>query len=414
MLVVMRSYFFTIIIFCFFSSCSVFIEGYSEYQSAKKYYKNANYDQAAFLASKSIKNNFQKKSVIELFENAFIKSRHNYKLKILDIESENNINWPNLYFQYSGLQNLNNELKSLVSFLNNNANYSIDLVPLDYSQKLDSIAFLAADFKYLEGLEYRKSSDKDSQKFAAKSFKAVQDFVPGYKNSITLYEETRKAAIITLLVSRFDGDRNIVNYLREQIINSQNDYSKEFLQLVTRDQLGSIINERNLVDSGITENKYLKVATLSGANHIMSASLNIVHRPAETILNENIKQEKEITVGKETYLDENGVEKTRKKKEKVTAKVKHYKKSAKSILTFSYKIIDINDSKILFSDNVKEKEKFFHEWATYEGDKRALNSKYNALIKAKDRFAPSRSELNMKAAKRIPKIVIEKLSDHYN
>ena len=113
-------------------------------------------------------------------------------------------------------------------------------------------------------------------------------------------------------------------------------------------------------------------------------------------------------------MDENGVEKTRKKKEKVTAKIKHYKKSAKSILTFSYKIVDINDSKILFSDIVKEKEKFFHEWATFEGDKRALNSKYSALIKGKDRFAPSRSELNMKAAKRIPKIVIEKLSDHYN
>ena len=257
MLVIMRSYVFTSLVFCFFLPCSIFIGGYSEYQSAKKYYKNANYDQAAFLASKSIKNNFQKKSVVELFESAFIKSRNNYKLKILDIESENNINWPNLYFQYSGLQNLNNELKSLVSFLNNNGNYSIDLVPLDYQQKLDTIALLAADFKYLKGLEYRKSSDKDSQKLAAKSFKAVQDFVPGYKNSITLYEETRKAAIITLLVSRFDGDRNIVTYLREQIISSQNEYSKEFLQLVTRDQLGSIINERNLVVSCITDNKYL-------------------------------------------------------------------------------------------------------------------------------------------------------------
>ena len=52
----------------------------------------------------------------------------------------------------------------------------------------------------------------------------------------------------------------------------------------------------------------------------MSASLNIVHRPAETILNENIKQEKEITVGKETYLDENGVEKTRKKRKKLQLK----------------------------------------------------------------------------------------------
>ena len=82
MLIIMRSYFFTLLAFCFFLSCSIFIEGYGEYQSAKKYYKNANYDQAAFLASKSIKNNFQKKSVIELFENAFIKSGHNYKLKI--------------------------------------------------------------------------------------------------------------------------------------------------------------------------------------------------------------------------------------------------------------------------------------------------------------------------------------------
>ena len=54
-----------------------------------------------------------------------------------------------------------------------------------------------------------------------------------------------------------------------------------------------------------------------------------------------------------------GLKKPEKKKEKVTAKVKHYKKSAKSILTFTYKIIDINDSKILFSDNVKKKKNFF-------------------------------------------------------
>jgi hypothetical protein len=69
---------------------------------------------------------------------------------------------------------------------------------------------------------------------------------------------------------------------------------------------------------------------------------------------------------------------------------------------------------MLFSGTVNTDAKFFHEWATYEGDKRALNSQYGLLVIREEQFAPSRSELYMKAAGKLPNQLMRKISDHYS
>ena len=105
--------------------------------------------------------------------------------------------------------------------------YNLDLPLQDYNEELNRIRPLAADYHYTQGLEYRENKGKESQKSAAKAFKSAQQFVPKYKNSKELYDETRAAATITLLIRPFKGNRNLVDYIR-----SNDDDANQYIQRI--------------------------------------------------------------------------------------------------------------------------------------------------------------------------------------
>ena len=406
-----------------FSSCAVFTKGYSEYRSAQRFHKKQDYHQAVLYASKSLKLNAKNKKALNLFERSYHLAIEDHRSNISDLEKiEDDSKWPRLYYAYDNLQNLSDELVSLkpiVNLENENApavlRYEMDLPIQDYKKELNRIAPLAAEYDYKKGLEYRKRKDKESQKVAAKAFKSAHQFVPNYKNSKELYDETRAAALMTLLILPFDGNNNLVNYIRDQIMMIQTNNPKEFLQIITRDQLSSTLLEQKLQLSGMVDNdQIVEIGELAAANQILSASLITTHRPSETIVTEDIKQEKKVVVRKEKYVDDDGVEKTKKIKENVYATIAHYKKSAEANLRLTYRITDVISGLPLYSGTVKSEAKFFHEWATYEGDKRALNRQYERLVEYKEKFAPSRSELCMKAAETLPNKLMRKIFDHYS
>jgi hypothetical protein len=293
-------------------------------------------------------------------------------------------------------------------------NYNLTLVVGDYSDELIKARPLAADYHYTMGMKYRDDISKKSQKEAAINFKLAQQFVANYKNAQELYEETRAAATITLLIRPFSGNNNLASFIRNQMMMQQSTASKEFLRIITRDQLRAILNEQGLVQAGITENNYIKIGQLSGADHILSATIVTTHRPVEKISEEGIKQKKEVVIRKEKYVDSTGVEKTKNIKGEVKATVNHYKKSAGATLNISYQITDINNSETIFTGNLSGKENFFYEWATYDGDKRALSDRYKRLVKREEIFAPSIDNLIMKIAKSISAKFQRKVANHYS
>ena len=90
-------------------------------------------------------------------------------------------------------------------------------------------------------------------------------------------------------------------------------------------------------------------------------------------------------------------EKKKKIKAKVTAAVNHFKKSSEASMTLTYKIVDVNNNKILYNGSVSSTQTYFHEWATYKGDKRALSGKFSRLIRREEGFAPSEDKLFLSA-----------------
>ena len=93
----------------------------------------------------------------------------------------------------------------------------------------------------------------------------------------------------------------------------QTNNPKEFLQIITRDQLSSTLLEQKLQLSGMVDNdQIVEIGELAAANQILSPTLITTHRPSETIVTEDIKQEKKVVVRKEKYIDDDGVEKIKK------------------------------------------------------------------------------------------------------
>ena len=409
----MKKYFLLFLTITVFSSCGLFIKGFNEYKSAKNYHKQRNFYKAAINASKSLKQNANNKNALYLFEKSYKSALELNNLKIKNFEKiESDSKWPKLYNVYDELKNLSNELESIQSIT---MSYGLDLLPQDYSEELNRLGPLAAEYHYKRGLDYRKKRDKQSQKNAANEFMSAQEFVSSYKNSKQMYEEARAAALITLLIRPFEGKQNLVNYIRDQLMMVQSKKSKEFLKIITRDQMVSILEEQRLQLSGmVNDNQIGEIGELSAANHILSASLVTTYRPPEKIVTKDIVQEKNVVVSKTKYLDDNGEEKTSELKENVYATVNYFKKSAESNLSLTYQITDVNSGQLIYSNTVKTNSKFFHEWATYKGDKRALSSKYKNLCRYKEEFAPSKSELHMLAAQKLPKKLMKKISEHYS
>ena len=75
---------------CFFISCSVFIAGYADYSSAKKYFKKGQYDLAAYHLSKSLTLKPNNKKAINLFELSYDIAVSGHKQNIRKLLSINN------------------------------------------------------------------------------------------------------------------------------------------------------------------------------------------------------------------------------------------------------------------------------------------------------------------------------------
>ena len=263
------------------------------------------------------------------------------------------------------------------------------------------------------GLKFQDEADKENQKKAAINFRLSQNYIYDYLDSQELYKKARKNATFTLLIREFDGNSKYSSYIRDQIMLNQSNKSKEFLRIINRDELQTILTELALVQSGITENNYLEIGELSGADHILSATMISTYKPIETITEMDIKQKKEVVIKKEAYVDSTGETKYKEIKGIVRATVDHYKKESGARISLSYKIININNRKVVYNGEVVGKNDFFHDWATYEGDKRALSNKYKNLVKRKDKFAPSEDDLLMSIAKDVSTKLANSISNHY-
>ena len=182
-----------VIISTLICGCATFMQYGKLEGNARRNYQCGNYDLAVSDCAASLKLNPNYAKAQALIKDAFRMAVDAHEGKIKGLKSGSaKSRWDDVVSEYEALIKLNYAIKSLPPLVDKKTKEAIKLEVTDYSQDMSTAKTNAAEAHYQEGVLLSQNGDSDSQKQAAKEFKACQGFCPDYKDSASLYERSRK------------------------------------------------------------------------------------------------------------------------------------------------------------------------------------------------------------------------------
>lgn len=389
--------------------------------AARKHYNAGNYDNAVAVCAQSLKLKPEYDKAQLLMQESFRLAKDSHLNNIKNQETNiSKFKWDGIVNEYNSLISLNQTVNSLPPLTDKKTGQTIKFEISDYSEQLNQAKQKAAESHYLEAVELSKKEGLDIQKHAAKEFKKAESYVPGYKNCAEMYEKCRKAGIKRIAIIPFENKSGKAHYgaisemITDNIIsNIMNDPSAmEFLEIISRDQLETVMREQQLGVSGIIDEKsVVQLGQILGVHEMVSGQITqIIHTPERTTTTE-LQETEKVVVGQEKYIDNKGKQQTRSVWGDVYAQVKKFKKVAQATINGSYKIVEIKTAKLIKSDSFKGDDYFLSEWAKFSGDEKALSKSTRNLLKAEE-FAPAEEAMVNDAANDLSKKLATALKDY--
>ena len=386
-------------------------------ESAQASYRANDYEAAlrdAVMALKHKPDYDKAQNMAPTFFNAAVEVRQN-KVKSLESSSDR-FRWDGIVAEYKGLVEINTLVKNLPPLIHKKTKQRITFETQDYSTQLRQASDNAAEAHYQEGIRIADSSgDIETQKRAAKEFKMVAEFVPGYKDVRMRYEQSRSAGVKRMAILTFEdksGKARAYGALNETITdniisNVLNDpTATEFLAIISRDQLERIMSEQNLGFTGRFDEKTVAgIGEVAGVHELVIGQItNIFYtepNPESSIYNR--KKIVRRQTGTERYVDDNGKTKTRRKYSDVpiSARVTHYQVASDATIVGSYKILDVKTAAIKDVQNFDIKQEFEAQWATFSGDQDALHSVDITLYNKGKKDPPTEEQMVFDAANKL-------------
>ncbi|MDE0315391.1 MAG: hypothetical protein OXM61_10850 [Candidatus Poribacteria bacterium] len=340
---------------------------------------------------------------------------HQDRINILEKTSDR-FKWDQLVVEYEGLIEVNSLVGSLPPLTHKKTLQPITFDIKDYTAQFNEVLEKAAEAHYQEGIRLAESSnDPDIQKRAAKEFKIVEEFIVGYKDAQTRYEQAKSAGVKRIAILTFEdksGKRRsygaISETITDNIISSilNDPEATEFLKIVSRNHLEQIIAEQDLNFVGLLDRRTVaSLGKVLGVHEIVVGQITqIIYIPPDikrTTLNRERTENKKT--GTEKYVDKNGKTKTRPKYSDatVTAKLLHYKLESSVSIIGSYKILDAQTAELKKADNFDTKHEFISEWASFTGNEEALTRDDHILVSRDREKAPIQEVMVLDAANKL-------------
>lgn len=365
-------------------------------KSARQNYLGQNYDAAVFNCAASLKLNPNYEKAQALIKDAFNAAVRTHTNKINQlIPSSTKFKWDEIVAELEALIKLNETIKDLPTLTDKKTKRVIKFKTSNYSNMLQKSKTQAAEAHYQEGLHLSTLNGVDLKKRAAKEFKIADQYQPGYKDATSRYQTTRQAGIKRIAIIPFEdksGKNNrygaisetVVDEVVSEVTNDAN--ATEFLEIISRDRLEQVMQEQELGLTGVIDQQTaVELGMVLGVHEIVTGKITQVIYTPERTVDESLREEKEIYVGKN-------------QKRHVSAIVTVYTRTSSASITGSYQIIDIKTARLKKSDSFVEKEDFSIKWATYSGDKEALSRSSQNLIGRSEEFAPVEAEMVSRAA----------------
>ena len=337
------------------------------------------------------------------------------RLKTLETSADK-FKWDKIVAEYKGLIEIYTLVNNLPPLIHKKTKQRITFETQDYTNQLAEASENAAEVHYQEGIRIADSSDDvETQKRAAKEFKMVEEFVPGYKDVITRYEQARSAGVKKMAILTFEDKSGkarayggLSDTITDNIISAvlNDPTATEFLEIISRDQLQQVMAEQNLGFTGRFDlNTVANIGEVAGVHELVVGQITqiIYTPPRPKRKNWNRQATVREKTGTERYVDKNGKTQTRDKYSdvKISAGVTHHQVESSVTIIGSYKILNVKTAAFKKAKNFTTKHEFKAEWARFSGDSRALSKSDRALTAREEQDAPVEDQMVVDAANKL-------------
>ena len=410
------------IMYLFFSiSCAYFTPHGRAFKKAYSANKHGNYEQAVYASADALRIKGNYEEVNEIMDEAFPSAIHKHHKKIDLLKAhKKEFYWDHILNELKIL----NDLKIAIEDLDHK-NSLIWLAKADVRNYLLEINIAeknAAEGHYQKGLNLKLKNDRESQKNAAQQFLIAERFFNNYKNAQEFYSICKNAGTTRIAILSFSNKsgksrygsigKNISSSVRSGLLNDNT--IMEFVDIIDRQQIDEIIKEQKLSQSGLVDSKTsLEIGKLLGVHQIISGEVTYLTASKPKHLKTTQRFTKKVVIDTEVYTGDDGKSKSRKVYGKVKATATKHSVSAEAQIRASYQVLDAETAEVLNSDMVSGSHQINFIWATYHGDKRALNNDIKKLTRKSEKVPPTKDQLVLDAITDLNKKMIRKIKKIY-
>ena len=330
--------------------------------TGKKALQQGNYDKAVYQAVNRLRSNDNNKKA-----RATLVRAYNLALNLhLDnvkraTNSPDPFRWERIVSDYQSINYMHEELRRCPTCL------EIIPTPARYDNELLSARQKAAEVRYDLGVEAMAQKNIRQKAMVAHGhFKRVKELVPRYKDIDDKLAESLYHATLKVVVEKIPSPVRIVELKHEFFI----------------DKINEILHQQTI-------NEYVRFYTpIEAQNERLERVDHVIEMAFDDFNLGNIYQnntEREITRDSVVLSEKDG--------KKIYGTVKATLRLSEKTITgggvLDFRIIDDRTNKVLTHEKMPSTYTWSIQWASYQGDERALNDEEKQLIKRKELLPPS-------------------------
>lgn len=338
--------------------------------SGKKAYQRGNYDEATLKAVNRLRGNPKNNKARETLYNAYNQSKiwHQNNVSTL-LQSRDGFRWEGIADNYAQMNLLNDQIRTCPACLEVIPN------PLRYTTELDDARLKAADNRYEIGINMMENKwDRNVSKEAYGHFRTANQYYPGYKDVRNWMDESLYYATLKIVVEKIPLPMGSLAISSEFFENK----IQEFLRQVNVNEFVRFYSVDEAKANGIKEPDQI-----------------LLLRFDEFVVGQTHIREQEVEVSKDSVMVGTVMVGSEKRNvyNTVKAKVRTFDKAVISTGVLDFKIVEPRTNAVLTQEKLPGSFTWLSQWASFNGDERALSEEHKKLCSLKEMPPPMPQDL---------------------
>ena len=335
--------------------------------SSKQQFEKGNYEKAVALSIKKLRkkpdNNKQKNILKAAYQYAVQVSEEKIKQHQ---QSTDRFKWDRVIRQYQKMQQLYTDLLQCPACL-------AVVSPVDLKNELNQALAKGAQVYVEEGQKALATKEKEGGRLAYRHFAQAKAYQNNYGNIDFMLNDARIQGTEIIGISRIPVSSKVLelntSFFLQQLTQALNDLNYFFAVFAPVEQLVAQKQQPDLVVDLSFDDYYI------GQTYVKEVR--------ESLMRDSVKVG-EVTDSLGTKYAVYG---------EVKADLQRFEKTIESGGLLNIAIVEPNSRNILFQQKIPSTTVWENNWATYQGDKRALTKEELALTQEKELLPPSPQEL---------------------